>query len=126
MPHVTTTDLTTPTGPVPIPTVGFGVWQVPDDEVDAAVVAALDAGYRHVDTARLYGNEAGVGLVPALLIVGKLTAQQGINQPHPGILRQPMQTLYFFGKHIPEFDGFRPLPPKVHLRLQLRSVEARV
>ena len=61
MPHVTTTDLTTPTGPVPIPTVGFGVWQVPDDEVDAAVVAALDAGYRHVDTARLYGNEAGVG-----------------------------------------------------------------
>ena len=61
MPHVTTTDLTTPTGPVPIPTVGFGVWQVPDDQVEAAVVAALDAGYRHVDTARLYGNEAGVG-----------------------------------------------------------------
>jgi len=61
MPHVKTTDLTTPTGPVPIPTVGFGVWQVPDDEVDAAVLAALDAGYRHVDTARLYGNEAGVG-----------------------------------------------------------------
>ena len=61
MPHVTTTDLTTPSGPVPIPTVGFGVWQVPDDQVEAAVVAALDAGYRHVDTARLYGNEAGVG-----------------------------------------------------------------
>jgi len=61
MPHVKTTDLTTPTGPVPIPTVGFGVWQVPDEQVDAAVLAALDAGYRHVDTARLYGNEAGVG-----------------------------------------------------------------
>src|SRR6187200_927171 len=61
MPHVTTTDLTTPSGPVPIPTIGFGVWQVPDDQVDAAVVAALAAGYRHVDTARLYGNEAGVG-----------------------------------------------------------------
>ena len=61
MPHVTTTDLTTPTGPVPIPTIGFGVWQVPDDQVDAAVSAALEAGYRHVDTARLYGNEAGVG-----------------------------------------------------------------
>jgi 2,5-diketo-D-gluconate reductase A len=61
MPHVTTTDLITPTGPVPIPSIGFGVWQVPDDQVEAAVVTALDAGYRHVDTARLYGNEAGVG-----------------------------------------------------------------
>ncbi len=61
MPHVTTTALTTPSGPLPIPTIGFGVWQVPDDEVDAAVTAALAAGYRHVDTARLYGNEAGVG-----------------------------------------------------------------
>jgi 2,5-diketo-D-gluconate reductase A len=61
MPHVTTTDLTTPSGPVAIPTIGFGVWQVPDSEVEAAVAAALDAGYRHVDTARLYGNEAGVG-----------------------------------------------------------------
>ena len=61
MPHVTTTDLTTPSGTVPIPNIGFGVWQVPDADVDAAVSAALDAGYRHVDTARLYGNEAGVG-----------------------------------------------------------------
>ncbi|HET7399755.1 MAG TPA: aldo/keto reductase [Intrasporangium sp.] len=44
-----------------IPQLGFGVWQVPDDEVEAAVAVALDTGYRHVDTARLYGNEAGVG-----------------------------------------------------------------
>lgn len=61
MPHVTTTSLTTPSGPVEIPTIGFGVWQVPDDEVEPAVAAALDAGYRHIDTARIYGNEAGVG-----------------------------------------------------------------
>lgn len=60
MPALTTT-LTTPTGPVEIPTIGFGTWQVPDDEVGAAVHAALDAGYRHIDTARLYGNEEGVG-----------------------------------------------------------------
>ncbi len=58
---VTTTSLTTPTGPVEIPTIGFGVWQVPDEEVDAAVATALEVGYRHVDTARLYGNERGVG-----------------------------------------------------------------
>ena len=37
MPHVTTTDLTTPSGSVPIPSIGFGVWQVPDAEVDAAM-----------------------------------------------------------------------------------------
>ena len=61
MPSVTTTPLTTPTGSVPIPSIGFGVWQVPDDEVEAAVTTALEAGYRHVDTARLYGNEEGVG-----------------------------------------------------------------
>ena len=61
VPHVTTTDLSMPSGSVPIPTIGFGVWQVPDDQVEAAVVAALDAGYRHVDTARLYFNEEGVG-----------------------------------------------------------------
>ncbi|MFC6707950.1 aldo/keto reductase [Flexivirga alba] len=48
-------------GEVPIPQLGFGVWQVPDREVGAAVTAALETGYRHIDTARLYGNEAGVG-----------------------------------------------------------------
>ncbi len=53
--------LTTPTGPVEIPTMGFGVWQVPEDEVVAAVRTALDAGYRHIDTASAYGNERGVG-----------------------------------------------------------------
>ncbi len=47
--------------PVAIPALGFGVWQVPDDAVEEAVITALDAGYRHVDTARIYGNEAGVG-----------------------------------------------------------------
>ncbi len=54
-------DLRTPSGVVPVPAVGFGVWQVPDEEVGAAVRTALDVGYRHIDTARIYGNEAGVG-----------------------------------------------------------------
>lgn len=53
--------LTSGSQQVPIPQVGFGVWQVPDDEVDAAVLAALDTGYRHIDTAKLYNNESGVG-----------------------------------------------------------------
>ncbi len=46
---------------VKIPQLGFGVFQVPDDETTAAVTAALAAGYRSIDTAAIYGNEAGVG-----------------------------------------------------------------
>ncbi|WUL18970.1 aldo/keto reductase [Amycolatopsis sp. NBC_00355] len=46
---------------VRMPQLGFGVFQVPDDETKAAVQAALEAGYRSIDTAAVYGNEAGVG-----------------------------------------------------------------
>ena len=46
---------------VSIPQLGFGVWQIPDVEVDRALETAFEAGYRHVDTARIYGNEEGVG-----------------------------------------------------------------
>ena len=46
---------------VDIPQLGFGVFQVPDEEVDAAIATALETGYRHIDTARIYGNEEGVG-----------------------------------------------------------------
>jgi 2,5-diketo-D-gluconate reductase A len=44
-----------------MPALGFGVWQVPDDGAYAAVETALKAGYRSIDTAAIYGNEAGVG-----------------------------------------------------------------
>jgi diketogulonate reductase-like aldo/keto reductase len=46
---------------IDIPQVGFGVWRVPRAETQRAVTAALDAGYRHIDTAKLYDNEDGVG-----------------------------------------------------------------
>ncbi|MGW0931698.1 aldo/keto reductase [Streptomyces sp. NPDC002644] len=46
---------------VTVPQLGFGVFQVPDEETTAAVTAALEAGYRSIDTAAIYGNEAGVG-----------------------------------------------------------------
>lgn len=45
----------------PIPQIGLGVWQTPDDVAVTAVQAALEAGYRHVDTAAIYRNEPGVG-----------------------------------------------------------------
>jgi 2,5-diketo-D-gluconate reductase A len=44
-----------------IPQLGLGVYKVADDEAERVVRIALDEGYRHVDTATLYGNEAGVG-----------------------------------------------------------------
>jgi 2,5-diketo-D-gluconate reductase A len=46
---------------VEIPQFGFGVYQVKPDETAEAVQAALEVGYRHIDTAEMYGNEQGVG-----------------------------------------------------------------
>lgn len=44
-----------------MPILGFGVFQIPEEEAQTAVEAALAAGYRHLDTAASYGNEAAVG-----------------------------------------------------------------
>ncbi|RAX15743.1 aldo/keto reductase [Pseudarthrobacter sp. AG30] len=44
-----------------IPQMGLGTWPLDDDQVAAAVVQAVEAGYRHIDTAVKYGNERGVG-----------------------------------------------------------------
>lgn len=46
---------------VEIPQVGYGVFLVPAAETRAAVTSALETGYRHIDTARIYGNEQAVG-----------------------------------------------------------------
>jgi diketogulonate reductase-like aldo/keto reductase len=46
---------------VAMPQLGFGVWQVPDDEAEQTVATALEAGYRSIDTAAIYGNESGTG-----------------------------------------------------------------
>ena len=47
---------------IEIPAIGFGTWQIPDgQEAYQAVKEALDAGYTHIDTAAIYGNEKSVG-----------------------------------------------------------------
>ncbi len=47
---------------VKIPVIGFGTWQTPNDDTGVnAVLSALKAGYRHIDTAQGYGNESAVG-----------------------------------------------------------------
>ena len=58
MPDVST--LTLNNG-VTLPALGLGVFQTPPDETRDAVTAALEAGYRHIDTAAAYGNERQVG-----------------------------------------------------------------
>jgi diketogulonate reductase-like aldo/keto reductase len=61
MNHLASTTLKLNSGAL-IPQVGLGVWQTPSGATTRqAVRAALDLGYRHVDTARIYGNEADVG-----------------------------------------------------------------
>ena len=44
-----------------MPAIGLGTWQSKPNEVKDAVEAALTGGYRHIDTALAYGNEAEVG-----------------------------------------------------------------
>ncbi len=46
---------------VEIPQLGFGVWQIPAEDVVGPVTTALETGYRLIDTAAIYGNEEGVG-----------------------------------------------------------------
>ena len=67
--------MTVPTTTVPtidlndgtsIPQLGFGVFLVPADETQRTVEQALEVGYRHLDTAQMYGNEAEVGAAIAV------------------------------------------------------------
>ena len=44
-----------------IPQLGFGVFKIPPPETERAVAIALEVGFRHIDTAEMYGNEEGVG-----------------------------------------------------------------
>ena len=44
-----------------IPQLGLGVFQVPPEETEQTVLTAFEVGYRHIDTAQMYGNEEGVG-----------------------------------------------------------------
>lgn len=56
------TEFLTLSNGVKIPSIGFGTWQTPEGEAAAeAVRTAIEAGYRHIDTAQAYGNEKSVG-----------------------------------------------------------------
>jgi 2,5-diketo-D-gluconate reductase A len=61
MAHMTSIPSVTLHDGIEIPQLGFGVFQVPPDDTQAVAEEALAAGYRHIDTAAAYRNEAGVG-----------------------------------------------------------------
>lgn len=44
-----------------IPQLGYGVWKISDEDAEGSVLQALKTGYRHIDTAKIYNNEGGVG-----------------------------------------------------------------
>jgi len=48
-------------GDFKIPVIGLGTWQTTDEETELAINAAIDAGYRHIDTAYVYSNENAIG-----------------------------------------------------------------
>ncbi len=54
-------DAVTLTGGSAMPLLGFGTWQIKGDDAVRATTAALEVGYRHLDTATVYGNEGEVG-----------------------------------------------------------------
>ncbi|MFZ0385957.1 MAG: aldo/keto reductase [Solirubrobacteraceae bacterium] len=86
-----------------IPQLGFGVFQVPPAETETAVAHALAAGYRHIDTAAAYRNEAGVGAATAtsgiprdeLFVTTKLfNDQHGADTARPALERSLKQLGY--------------------------------
>ena len=69
-PHVPTDDVELPSGGA-MPLLGFGTWQLTGETAVTATAAALEAGYRHLDTATVYDNEAEVGRALAGSGVGR-------------------------------------------------------
>lgn len=61
---------------VQMPTVGLGTWQITDAaDIDSAIRTAVGLGYRHIDTASIYGNERGIGCVLRSLFDGGVVAR---------------------------------------------------
>ena len=71
---MTTPDFTEPAvalGSHRMPLLGFGTWQISEAEAPEATTTALELGYRHIDTATGYGNEAGIGRALAASDLGR-------------------------------------------------------
>lgn len=65
-----------------IPQIGFGTYKISDADVTSAVLSALEVGYRHIDTAQMYGNEAGVGRALEQVDRSKIFVTTKLNNPN--------------------------------------------
>ncbi|XP_014283451.1 1,5-anhydro-D-fructose reductase-like [Halyomorpha halys] len=64
-------------GKMKMPVVGLGTWQSTPEEIDIALNAAIDAGYRHIDTAFAYQNESAIGAsLKKIFASGKVTREE--------------------------------------------------
>jgi len=138
MPDLTDTTLPLLSG-ARIPQVGLGVWQTPSGATTRqAVAAALDVGYRHIDTARIYGNEVDVGVAiresavarEAVFVTTKLwNADQGydraLNAFDEGLQRLGLDYVDLYLIHWPvagkRLDSWRALE-RLHAEGRARSI----
>lgn len=82
---------------VEIPCIGFGTWQTPDGDVAVSSVrAAIEAGYRHIDTAQGYGNEESVGIA---------VKQSGISRDELFITSKLANSEHGYDKTMAAFEG---------------------
>lgn len=82
---------------VEIPCIGFGTWQTPDGDVCvSSVKAAIEAGYRHIDTAEMYGNEDSVG---------KAIKESGIDRKELFITSKLSNQAHGYEKTMEAFEG---------------------
>ena len=98
---------------VQMPQLGFGVFQVPDAETTAAVAAALQAGYRSIDTAAIYGNEAGVG---------RALAQSGLHRDELFVTSKVWNTDHGYDATLHSGYGRRELRDAVHHAMSKRGI----
>ncbi|MEU6140440.1 aldo/keto reductase [Streptomyces sp. NPDC047081] len=114
---------------VEIPQLGFGVFQIPDAETTAAVTAALEAGYRSIDTAAIYGNEAGVGAALAASGIARedlfvTTKLWNADQGHDATLRAFDTSLGKLGlDHVDLYLIHWPTPARDLYRDSWRAIE---
>jgi 2,5-diketo-D-gluconate reductase A len=112
-----------------IPQLGFGTYLIPRNETAAAVSTALAAGYRHLDTARCYRNEAGVG--EAVLLSGLPRDDVWITSKLPigastavDVDRAVDATLAELGTHVDLYLIHWPTPSHDHLSTVWRALQA--
>jgi diketogulonate reductase-like aldo/keto reductase len=80
---------------LPMPKIGFGTWQITDAaEAYGATSSALEFGYRHIDTARVYGNEESVGA--ALRDSGVPRSEVFVTSKLPAEIKDPDEALASF------------------------------